>query len=382
MERAFRRGAVARASPKPTSPRPTRAFRRLAVAGAAQRHVDEAAAWTAEEAWRERRSWERGLSRREYRELEDATARILDSPLQLEEANSELDPRDWLSPQLLHDFQGIRRELLRGRGFALIRNVPVDLCKEQKAVVGLLLGRSFGQLRPQNKHGHLLGHVQDLGLNPMNPSVRIYATKAAQPPHTDSADIVGLLCCQPAIEGGLTSFASSVSIFRELEAECPRLATLLTQPFFVDRKGEVPEGEAPFYELAIYHRTPREGRMVCICDRSFITAAQRWDEVPRLTPEQELALDALEAKATSDHLRVDMMLEPGDFQLLHSHQTLHFRSEFRDDPEKPRHLLRLWMCPADGIELPPPFARRYGTIEVGRRGGLPCKRHTVPLEAC
>jgi len=50
--------------------------------------------------------------------------------------------------------------------------------------------------------GHLLGHVCDMGLDPNNPNHRVYATSAAQPFHTDSVDIVGLLCLREAMEGG------------------------------------------------------------------------------------------------------------------------------------------------------------------------------------
>ncbi len=44
----------------------------------------------------------------------------------------------------------------------------------------------------------------------------MYATRLAQPMHTDSADVVGLLCLRSGRAGGLSSWASSVSVHNEL----------------------------------------------------------------------------------------------------------------------------------------------------------------------
>ena len=54
------------------------------------------------------------------------------------------------------------------------------------------------------------------------------------------------------------------------------------------------------------------------------------------------------------------------------------------EPERKRHLLRLWLCPPNGRPLPPVFADRYGGTEIGNRGGivLPGVSMTTPLEAC
>ncbi|MCH8256227.1 MAG: hypothetical protein IID06_12830 [Gemmatimonadetes bacterium] len=46
-------------------------------------------------------------------------------------------------------------------------------------------------------------------------------------------------------------------------------------------------------------------------------------------------------------------------------------------------MLRLWLAPPNGRPLPPAFAERYGTIEVGtRRGGItvPGVQLRVPLD--
>ena len=94
---------------------------------------------------------------------------------------------------------------------------------------------------------------------------------------------------------------------------------------------------------------------------------------PPRTSEQVEALDVLDALAAREDIRLDMDLSPGDMQFLHNHQILHARGAFKDypEPERRRHLLRLWLAPPKGRPLPPAFAERYGSIDVGtRRGGI------------
>jgi hypothetical protein len=90
-----------------------------------------------------------------------------------------------------------------------------------------------------------------------------------------------------------------------------------------------------------------------------------------------------EALVEDPELHLFMGFEPGDIQLVHNHQILHDRTAFEDwpEPERKRHLLRLWLCPPDGRPLPACFAARYGSVTIGDRGGIvvPDARLTVPL---
>jgi hypothetical protein len=67
-----------------------------------------------------------------------------------------------------------------------------------------------------------------------------------------------------------------------------------------------------------------------------------------------------------------MMLEPGDMQFVYNHSMLHDRTAFVDweDPKEWRHLLRLWLSVPGDRELPEVFASRFGTVEIGNRGGI------------
>jgi hypothetical protein len=70
------------------------------------------------------------------------------------------------------------------------------------------------------------------------------------------------------------------------------------------------------------------------------------------------------------HLRMDF--QPGDMQFVHNHSLLHDRTGFVDhpEPERRRHLLRVWLSLPGDRELDAAFADRYGSTEVGARGGV------------
>ena len=98
----------------------------------------------------------------------------------------------------------------------------------------------------QNRKGHVLGHVTDIGVDPDNPRFRGYQSAAELIPHTDIAsDLVALLCLRPAKSGGLSMIASASAIYNEILYHRPDLIRELTRPFHIDRREEIPNGKAP-----------------------------------------------------------------------------------------------------------------------------------------
>ena len=43
------------------------------------------------------------------------------------------------------------------------------------------MGLYWGKASSNNKAGHMIGHIKDIGHDPANPITRLYATAAAQP---------------------------------------------------------------------------------------------------------------------------------------------------------------------------------------------------------
>ena len=162
----------------------------------------------------------------------------------------------------------------------------------------------------------------------------------------------------------------------------PELLAEMYQPFWRDRRGEVPPGRKDYYPMAVFHY--HAGLLSAIYARDYIESCERFPELPKLTERQIAALDLFDNLTESDKFRLDMAFEPGDVQMLHNHQILHARSDFEDWPEveRKRHLLRLWLCPPDGRPLPDGFEERYLQLDIGDRGGIIGGDSTlnVPLE--
>jgi hypothetical protein len=279
--------------------------------------------------------------------------------------------------------QQILDEVLNGRGFVLIRGLPIESwTKRQAAEAFLKIGAKLGNLRMQNAQGHLLGHVRDLGRSSDDPNTRIYQTRERQTHHTDSCDVVGLMCLQTAKSGGLSSLVSSTTIFNEMRRRRPDLLRILVEPIETDRRGEVPEGGKPYFTIPVFNY--HEGLVSAIYQRQYIESARRFEGVPPLTPLQIEALDLLDELANDPKLNLMMELQPGDIQLVHNHTILHDRTAFEDHPEpdRKRHLLRLWLAPVNARPLPEVYAERYGSITPGDRGGVvvPGAKPTITFE--
>jgi hypothetical protein len=312
-------------------------------------------------------AWIGHLSSTEIDEVERATQRFAATGIDI----SALCRSDFPLPELSSRLELVSRDVLHGRGFALLRGLPVGRWTKREAAIAFFgIGTHLGNTRPQNAKGHVLGHVKDLGRTSSDPHARIYQTRERQTYHTDSCDVVALMCLQPAKSGGLSSLVSSVTIFNEMRRRRPDLLEVLFEPIATDRRGEASEGQRPYFNIPIFNW--HAGLLSAIYQRQYIESARRFPEVPPLTPYQIEALDMFDDLANDPALHMFMEFQPGDVQLVHNHTLLHDRTEFEDwpEPERKRHLLRLWLAPPGARTLPPVFAERYGSIVPGERGGV------------
>ncbi len=296
-----------------------------------------------------------------------------------------ISPASFELPTLGNALAGILSEVLEGRGFAMLRGFAVErYARGEQAIAYMGIGSWLGRARSQNAKGHLLGHVKDLGLDIQDPKVRYYQTNRKLEYHTDSVDVVGLLCLKSAKAGGESFIASSMTLYNEVLARRPDLLPALFEPYPTDRRGEVPEGMQPWFEMPVFHW--HAGRLTCIYVRQYIESAQKlFPQAKRLRREQVEAMDLLDELLNEPQIHLSMAFLPGDMQFLHNHQILHSRNDFENWPEpgRHRHLLRLWLAPASARPLPEVFAPRYGSIAPGERGGIVVRGTTpgVPLEA-
>jgi hypothetical protein len=172
-------------------------------------------------------------------------------------------------------------------------------------------------------------------------------------------------------------------VYNVMTQRHPDLVCRLFQPMPTDRRGEVPEGKRPWFETPVYN--DHHGLLSAIYAPHYVRSSQRFPEAPRLSAGDIAALDCFDALAEDATLRLDMEFQPGDMQFVHNHTVLHDRTAFEDwpEPERKRHLLRLWLAAPGARQLPPAYAERYGSVEIGNRGGIICKgtKLHAPLEA-
>jgi hypothetical protein len=329
-------------------------------------------AWTGANMRTREAEWTYRLSPTDVSEIEAATSAVRACGLDLAAIRREDFPLPTLGPVL----DRLRAEVLDGRGFALLRGMPVeDRPIEHSATAYWGVGTYFGSARSQNAKGHLLGHVYDLGqgLSAANPNLRSYATAEGQNYHIDRCDVVALLCLRRAKSGGQSAIVSSMTLHNVIAERRPDLLERLYQPFPVDRRGEVPPGKAPFYDAPVFN--PHADLVSVLYSRLHIGSSQRFPDARRLTDADFEALAMLADLAADPDLRLDMNFMPGDIQFLHNHTILHARSSYEDWPDehRKRHLLRLWLAPPEARPLPPVFAECYGGLTSGDRGGIICE---------
>jgi hypothetical protein len=340
--------------------------------------ICDASAWYGSHL-KESSDWIKLLTEAEIAEVESAAEELAQSSFDPTSIDTEVFPLPTLAPRL----RQLLKEVLNGRGFVLIKALPVERWTRRKAAIAFLgIGSHLGNLRMQNAAGHLLGHVRDLGRSSQDPNTRIYQTRERQTHHTDSCDVVGLLCLRTAKSGGLSSLVSSSTIFNEMRRRRPDLLKVLLDPIETDRRGEVPKGGKPYFSIPVFNW--HDGLLSAIYQRQYIDSARRFPGVRPLSLTQIEALDLFDELANDEALNLTMELQPGDIQLVHNHTILHDRTAFEDfeEPERQRHLLRLWIAPPDARPLPEVFAERFGSVTPGDRGGITVKgsRATIPFD--
>ena len=299
-------------------------------------------AWTGAELSKAE-EWCEPLTAREVVELDRALAyaKLTEKPM------ADLTKRDFPLPTLEQKVARWRREIQDGRGFQVIRGIPVERWAEQDSELFFwCLGQHLGIPGAQNPQRDLLGHVRDTGESP--DEVRHYRTRVNINFHCDAADAVGLLCLRRAKRGGLSRIVSSVSVYNELLRRRPDLVDRLYEPFAMDTKGEGGVRYLPVRPCAY-----DDGRLRTFYHTDYFRSATEASGVGVLTADDRELLDLYNTIAEAPGMYLDMSLEPGDIQLLSNHTVLHARTDFEDysEPELKRHLLRLWISLPTGRSI-------------------------------
>lgn len=312
-------------------------------------------------------SWIYQLSDAEILEIEAALAGLPAEKLGTRSFGRE----DFPLPELGRALAGLLDHVENGRGFALIRGLPLDRWNRQQIEAAYWgIGSHFGEPISQNAEGQLIAEVTNRGHSyESNTNDRGYRSRDRLHPHVDTSDVTALLCLQPAMSGGHSSIASSLTVLNELLARHPEHMDRLASGYFHDLRGEGPTRNL---DEVTHNRIPVfssfQGKTSCCLNYKIMKSAH--DKIGQpFTPEDEAAIGALIDIALSEDVRLDMSLQRGDIQLVNNYVLLHWRTEFQDWPDQQRRrcLLRLWLNTRAPRPLAPEFADRYNT---GARGGV------------
>jgi hypothetical protein len=235
-----------------------------------------------------------------------------------------------------------------GRGFAVV-SVPAErFTRPELTLMYWLIGQLLGRPFEQNVQGVMLYDVKDMGQD-LSKGARYSVTNYETSFHTDNSfgsqvlDYVGLLCLQDAKVGGLSQVMSCYAVYDEMAKHHPAELEILCQPFHVDRRGGLRPGETATARYPVMEWMS-EGELLFRYLRHWILAGHEKMGEP-LTPAQVKALDTLDETLRRRDLVAEFYLKPGDIYFINNRWILHNRTAFEDwpEPERKRHLVRLWL---------------------------------------
>jgi hypothetical protein len=246
-------------------------------------------------------------------------------------------------------------EVRGGRGFVLLRGLPRQgLSLDQFAAAVWGVGTHFGHALSQNAQGQLLGHVIDATAYESTP--RMYRSALELGLHNDVTAMLSLACWQPAKSGGESRLGSAVHIHNEIARRAPHLLQPLYHGFHYHRLGEEGPDEEPVTPYRIPVFAVRNGQVSCRNARAGYIAGHQELGIPITDLELE-AIDLFDAIARAPGNAVSFNLDYGDMVVINNYTVLHARKAFEEfpEPERKRHLLRLWFDTAGFRDVPKEF---------------------------
>ncbi len=338
-------------------------------------------------AWRtadleKNRDWVHYLDEDDIAELEQAAVRTKEQGIEI----LSIRKQDFPLSRITAKIASLRNDILNRIGFGYMRGLPVDKYdRDMLTRIYWGLSSHLGDIVPQNRNGHMIGHVIDIGTKVDDYNKRLTQTSAGLSFHSDSCDAVGLVCIHTAMRGGESALVSAISVHDEMMRRSPELCRLLYQPLTVDRRGEVPEGKQPWMRIPVFMW--QNGQLNAYAPlEEYLNSARRFEDAPKMTDQQWEATKLFFSICNDPEFSIKIPFEPGDFQFVQNHVVLHSRTSFEDWPEqaKKRHLMRIWISFADGRELHPALEERWVNVARGTvRGGVNIpnrKALSIPME--
>jgi hypothetical protein len=325
--------------------------------------------------------WLYNLSKEELGELEEVGERFLaeDPDLRLTKAT------DYPLPITAAGLSSWAQDMDEGRGFVLVRGLRSDIYSDGlSAAIFFVLGLHLGEPMRQNELGDVFDHViatSDMKVS--DPNALASRTTDRLNFHSDSSDVVALMCLRSAKEGGASILMSGITIYNEVIRRRPDLVSLLSEPWHYDWYKQDHDAPARYYTSPMISNV--DGVFSMYAGSRIIRSAQEYPEVPRMTAKQYELLDLLDDIYLEPGLPLTMDFRPGDIQWLLNYAALHSRTAYQDYPDykRKRHLLRLWLKRDTGRPLVANFGRHVvKSRDEGADGIDPAKSRFHITEVC
>ncbi|SJZ85060.1 Taurine catabolism dioxygenase TauD, TfdA family [Enhydrobacter aerosaccus] len=338
-------------------------------------------AWRSEEI-RDGAEWIHEVDDGDIAEIEAAVAATRAAGLDI----MAITAKDFPLPRLSAKLAELRKDCVERFGFGFLRGLPVDRY-DNETLIRLYWGlsRHLGDPVPQNRNGHLIGHVIDVGDRPGDLGRRLTQSTVELQCHSDSCDLLGLMCIQPAMQGGESTIVSAVTVHDEMLRRDPELCHALYQPVNEDRRGEIPEGMKPWAAIPVFMMQDGHFASYGPLDE-YMESARRYPDAVPMSETQWAAIRLFREICNDPDIALRIAMQAGDLVYLHNPVVYHAREEYRDWPEenRKRHLMRIWLSMSDGPQLPEALAEKWIKVERGaERGGVHSagrKAPNVPLD--
>lgn len=363
------------------------------------------------------KDWTYELSASDVEELESALQHFKS----LEKSLGHISPGTFPLTSLHTKLRNISKEIHRGFGFKVVRGLPVDKhTREENIIIYAGLASHIAPIRGRQDSSYdgkpadvVLNHIKDLsGVYDAHKIGAPAYTADKQVFHTDSGDIIALLCLEEAAEGGQSKVSSSWRVYNELAATRPDLIRTLAEDWptemydshshpsfrpssskfrsilkYVSRtntniRSFGGDAKAPYVNRPLLYYTPanadtKEKLIIQYARRTFtgFQGLPRSPSIPPISEAQAEALDTLHFLAEKYALGLDF--KKGDVQFVNNLSVFHARDGFTNSAEKQRHLVRLWLRdPEEAWAIPGPLKGRWDRVY----GDVTEERQVFPIE--
>jgi hypothetical protein len=262
------------------------------------------------------------------------------------------DAFDW--PACRAAMARVRHIVRDGVRFAVVDRLPLDeLGDDAAATIYWLLAAMVARPVAQKLDGTMIYEVRDTGQQALPGSgIRPDKTNIEIRFHIDNAynatppEIVGLLCLRTAKQGGVSRVLSFPTVHNALLARHPEHLPRLYEPFWFDRQREFLPGEAPIFAAPVFEggggsssSELRARFSLHQINGGYVLHGEPIDNAGAAA--LAAALDIFEEPG----IAIDFAFAPGEIQFVNNRTLGHSRTEFEDfpEPERQRHLVRLWL---------------------------------------